>query len=383
LEEAMAAGGAGLPTVVWLNGANCTGCTVSLANRISSNAPTDVADLLVNFIDLAFHPNLMGAAGDLAVQTLHQATSRDFILAVDGGIPTAFDGHTCMLWTDNGDEVTAMDAVTSLAPQAGAVLSIGSCASYGGIPGGAPNPTGVTSVSELTGLSTINIPGCPAHPDWIVWTIAQLLVGKVPSLDSYGRPAELFNRTVHSQCPYREREEVERFGVPGCLEELGCKGQSTMADCPDRQWNNGTNWCIGANAICLGCTESGFPDRFSPFYEESEEDEEGEGDGEGEGRNFEIRQAAWNGKRKVLTVEGYADGEGTVTIKNASTDVTLGYASTRERSIWSFSIRRPSPVPCRVLAEYRGTSLEADVTNAPGDCDQVTKPPRPKPRNLN
>ena len=51
-----------------------------------------------------------------------------------------------------------------------------------------------------------------------------------------------------------------------CLYKVGCKGPATFAPCPIFQWNSGTNWCIGANAICLGCTEDGFPDKFSPFY---------------------------------------------------------------------------------------------------------------------
>ncbi len=274
------------PTVVWLNGANCTGCTVSLANRISSEGPTDVADLLINYIDLAFHPNLMGASGDLAVQTLRNATDGSgFILAVDGGIPTAFDGHTCMLWTENGREITAKEAVLDLAPRAIATLCIGTCASFGGIPAGNPNPTGIKSVRELTGVKTINIPGCPTHPDWIVWTVAQLLAGVTLSLDRDGRPATLFSgesRNIHQRCPRREREEADTFGQEGqCLKELGCKGPHTQGDCPTRLWNGGTNWCVGANSICLGCTEAGFPDQFSPFYKY-----EGAG-GEGHGGNGE------------------------------------------------------------------------------------------------
>ncbi len=197
LEKAFAAGT--LPTVVWLNGANCTGCTVSLANLFSSKAPTDIADLLVNTIDLAFHPNLMGAAGDLAVDNLIQATSGDFILAVDGGIPTAFGGSACMVWTENGKEVTALEAVQTLAPKAKAVLCIGTCASFGGIPAGNPNPTGIKSVRDASGRSTINIPGCPTHPDWIVWTVAQLLSGATVALDSFGRPATLFG-SENRQC---------------------------------------------------------------------------------------------------------------------------------------------------------------------------------------
>ena len=271
LEKALAAAGDALPTVIWLNGANCTGCTVSLANLISNERPSDIADLLINYIDLAFHPNLMGAAGDLAVQRLNEAVSGSYILAVDGGIPTAFNGHTCILWTDeNGQEVTAKDAVLSLAPNAAAILCIGTCASFGGIPAGQPNPTGIVSVSDLIGQQTINIPGCPTHPDWIVWTIANLLAGVVPRLDYSGRPAELFESeylNIHKGCPRREQEEAKIFGQDGlCLKELGCRGPRTQADCPGRQWNNGTNWCIGANAVCLGCTENGFPDQFSPFY---------------------------------------------------------------------------------------------------------------------
>ncbi len=269
LEKAFAAGDG--PPIIWLNGANCTGCTVSLANLVGTQSPVDVADLLVNTVNLAFHPNLMGAAGDLAVQTLREAVSGDYVLAIDGGIPTAFDGHTCMLWRENGKEVTAMEAVAELAPNALAVLCVGTCSSFGGIPAGDPNPTGIQSVKALTGINTINIPGCPAHPDWIVWTVAQLLSGAAPSLDEDGRPVELFGGDkprVHDRCPRKGEEEADTFGTDGlCLKELGCKGPKTRADCPTRNWNNGTNWCIGANAICIGCTENGFPDSFLPFYD--------------------------------------------------------------------------------------------------------------------
>ncbi|MBW1710048.1 MAG: hydrogenase small subunit [Deltaproteobacteria bacterium] len=275
LQKALAAEGEGLPAIIWLNGANCTGCTVSLANFFSDQAPTDVADLLINTIDLAFHPNLMGAAGDLAVQTLLDAASGDYVLAIDGGIPAAFNGHTCVLWTETDNsgqkhEVTALEALQRLAPGALAVLGIGTCASFGGIPAGDPNPTGIKSVAELTGRSVINIPGCPPHPDWIVWTIANLLAGVVPNLDSSGRPAALYageSRNVHKSCPRKEREKADTYGLEGlCLKELGCSGPNTQADCPTRLWNNKTSWCIGANTVCLGCTESGFPDKFSPLY---------------------------------------------------------------------------------------------------------------------
>lgn len=278
LEKALAAGSG--PPIIWLNGANCTGCTVSLANLFSNNkGTTDVADLLINTINLAFHPNLMGAAGDLAVAELRSATQGSFVLAVDGGIPTAFGGRACMLWTEDGREVTAMEAVKDLAPKAAAVLSIGTCASFGGIPAGDPNPTGIQNVGQIAGVPTINIPGCPSHPDWVVGTIAQLLAGESPSLDSDGRPKAFFGQKIHERCPLKEEDEAKTFGIDGrCLKELGCKGPETKADCYSRYWNSGTNWCIGANAICIGCTEKGFPDKFSPFYDGEGHDNEYKGD---------------------------------------------------------------------------------------------------------
>lgn len=275
LKGALAAGTA--PTVVWLSAANCTGCTVSFANLFEPSEPTDVADVLINHINLAYHPNLMGAAGDLAVGALNDATkvAKNYVLVVEGGIPNLFGGHTCTLWTEYGldgkrRDVTAKEAVNRFARQAKAVLSVGTCASFGGIPAGAPNPTGIQSVQAATGVTTVNIPGCPTHPEWIAWTVAQFLAGATIRLDASGRPATLFSgegKIVHKQCPRLEAGEASRLGVEGlCLKELGCKGEITQGDCPTRLWNSRTNWCVGANSLCLGCTERRFPDGFSPFY---------------------------------------------------------------------------------------------------------------------
>jgi len=273
LEKELASSG-GIP-IIWLKGACCSGCTVSLANRISKSAPVDVADLLIHTIDLVYHPVLMGEAGESAVQQLLNATSGKFILAVEGGIPTLFNGKTCTVYTHNGVDVTALEAVKQLAPRAAYVLSIGSCASFGGLSGAHPNPTQIEGVSEAAGVSTINIPGCPPHPDWIVWTIAQLLAGQVPALDTQHRPTEIYGSTVHSKCSRRLKPWATSLSSTGlCNMNLGCKGPKTRADCPTRLWNNETNWCVGtisstgngADSLCIGCTESGFPDKFAPLF---------------------------------------------------------------------------------------------------------------------
>ena len=250
------------PKVVWLQGAGCTGCSVSLLNRISSVAGEvkDVGDLLINYINLVYHPNLMALSGQSAAEQAKAAyDAGGYVLAVEGGIPTAFGGNTCWAWTYNGTEVTSQDAVISLAGRAAAVLSIGTCAAWGGIPAAPPNPLGVKGVRAVTGKSAINIAGCPPHPDWIFWTVTQLLLGRSIPLDGYGRPTALFRETVHEKCPRRGREETERFGRDGyCLKELGCRGPETRCNCPSTRWNNKVSWCVEVNATCIGCTEPGF-----------------------------------------------------------------------------------------------------------------------------
>ena len=379
LEQALAEGGAQLPKVIWLNGANCTGCTVSLANRFSDGDVKDVADLLLNYLDLVFHPNLMGAAGDLAVQQLEAAAKGSYILAVDGGIPTAFGGHTCLLWTDNtGHEVTAVEAVKKLAPNAAAILSIGTCASFGGIPAANPNPTKIASVSQITGKQTINIPGCPTHPDWIVWTVANLLAGEIPELDDRGRPRLLYKEEIHKKCPRKEGGEAKIFGEEKCLKELGCKGEKTKADCHIRQWNNGTNWCIGANAICLGCTEYGFPDKFSPFYKieyeyqtydkpviEPPDNPSGDQTPNPEPTPLRIASADWRTDYSVLVVRGEGNVGAIVKVSDANSGALLGAVSVGSEGRWRFRQRNPIFVPLRIRAESNGIWKERDVRNAP------------------
>jgi hydrogenase small subunit len=256
-----------LPTVIWLEGSSCSGCTISLTNLIgnaSDEGPTDIADLLINKVNMAFSKTLMSAAGDLAVSSLRAAQNGDYILVVEGGIPTAFNGMACTLFTENGVDVTMLDAILELAPNASAILCVGSCASSGGVPAADPNPTGIKTVNQLTGLSTINLPGCPAHPDWVAGTIASLLCGVVPPTDSDSRPLAFYGNTVHSKCPrkplYDSGYFASDFGQEGkCLANLGCNGPTTRADCAVRGWNNGFNYCTQSNANCIGCVEKDFP----------------------------------------------------------------------------------------------------------------------------
>jgi len=282
LQKAMA-GGPNAPPVIWLQGQGCTGCSVSFLN---SAYYTTVDDLLINTLDVKFHPNVMAAAGEMAVEAAETArTDGGYVLIIEGAIPAGENGDYCHIWPG----MTMLDALRAYTlkddsnPGPIAILAVGTCACYGGMSAGEPNPTeamGVKDALDYLRLQrevqapVINIPGCPAHPDWIVGTVAALLAGETPELDRYGRPKDFFQNTVHNRCPNSIRtEKAEALSQVGCLRDLGCKGRWTRADCPLRKWNSGghgeqgVNWCVGARTPCHGCTEPDFPDGMSPFYE--------------------------------------------------------------------------------------------------------------------
>ncbi len=255
------------PKVIWLQGSGCTGCSISFLNYVSPTAPLSAADVLVSNINLLHHPNLSASAGNTVVEILKTALAQgNYILIVEGGIPTAFGGNACIAWSENGVEKTFQQAVMELTAKAIKTICVGNCAAWGGIPAAGINITAIKGVKAVTGKTTINIAGCPPHPNWIVGTIVELLQGKTVALDAYGRPASLYSKKVHDSCPLKERDEIKTFGVTGrCLKALGCRGPETMAICPTLKWNNGVNWCIGANAPCIGCTNPTFPGKEALF----------------------------------------------------------------------------------------------------------------------
>ena len=199
-------GAEGAPSVVWLQAQGCTGCSASLLNSIYY---ATIDNLLVHTLDLNFHSTVIAAAGDLAVSAAEAARAAPgYVLVVEGAVPTAANGEYCSLWPG----MTAHQAIQTFSQNAAFVLAVGTCAAYGGIPGGEGKLTNAKGVSEVLDKRTpvINLPGCPAHPDWIVGTIVHLLTqGRVPRLDSAGRPRHLYPGTVHAvSCPTRHLASI-------------------------------------------------------------------------------------------------------------------------------------------------------------------------------
>jgi len=259
----------GEPPVIWLQGQCCTGCSVSLLNTVHPS----IAEVLLKIISLGYHPNVMAGSGDLAIsamEKIYKESAGSYILIMEGAIPTAEDGIYALTGEKEGKHITTLDWAQRLGEKAGAIVSVGTCASYGGIPAGEPNPTQAKGIGELLGKAVLNIPGCPAHPDWIVGSLTHVLMWGLPKLDEYGRPTLFFGKTIHENCPnfyyYNDDILAEKLSDEGCLMHLGCKGGLTHSDCPKRRWNNGVNWCIGAKTPCIGCAQQGFPDECSPMY---------------------------------------------------------------------------------------------------------------------
>jgi len=273
---------------IWIAGASCSGCSVSLLNAVSPSIQNVLVDPVIpgKHVSLKFHATIMAGSGEPVVRVLRDTSKQkpgEYLLIVEGSIPTGEDGLYCTLGELDGREITMKEMVKELARNALALLSVGTCASYGGIPSGAPNPTGAKSVMEFLkdeGIDKplINLPGCPPHPDWMVGTIANILINGLPGeddLDDKLRPKSFYGILIHDNCPRRGFFDAGKFArnpsEEGCLYEIGCKGPVTYADCPIRHWNNGVNWCIGAGAQCIGCVEPDFQDILAPMFQKIDE----------------------------------------------------------------------------------------------------------------
>lgn len=267
--------------VIWLQGAGCTGCSVSVLNAVSPKIKNLLLDEIVpgKQINLRFHLTLMAAEAEPAIQILKDTQQQEkdkFVLIVEGAVPTANNGIYGSIGKKDKKHITVLSSVLGLGQDALMVIAIGTCAAYGGIPAAFPNPTGCKGVKQLfkeqkIEKPVINIPGCPMHPDWFLGTIATILLDRKLELDDFGRPKLFFGKLIHEHCPRRAEFDKGKFAQrpadPGCLYQVGCKGHYTYADCPLRLWNNGLNWCVKAGSPCLGCVEPGFPDFTSPMYE--------------------------------------------------------------------------------------------------------------------
>lgn len=259
------------PTVVFLQNSECTGCAEALLRTVEPY----IDELILGMISLDYIETLQAAAGERAEEALHEAVSKgDYICVVEGAIPT---GNKGVYGKIAGK--TMYDLTKDVVTKAKAVISIGNCASFGNVPAAKPNPTGAMGVNEAyasLGVKAINIAGCPPNPINFVGTVVYFLEkGSIPELDENNRPLMFYGKTVHEQCPRLKFFEEDKFAPSFdseearqgyCLYQLGCKGPYTYNNCPTAKFNQ-VNWPVQAGHPCIGCSEPGFWDELSPFYE--------------------------------------------------------------------------------------------------------------------
>ena len=259
------------PSVIWLSCQECTGCTESLTR---SHAPT-LEGLILNQISLDYHHTLQAASGDAAEHAREEAMKEHwgkYLVVVDGSIPTGLNGAYSTI-----AGITNLEMLEETAKGAAAIVSVGTCAAYGGLPMAQPNPTGAVPVSELVhDKPIVNVPGCPPIPIAITGVLSHYLTfGTIPDLDELGRPKAFFGTNIHDRCyrrPFYERGQfASSFDDEGarkgwCLYKLGCKGPVTYNACATAKWNEGTSFPIEAGHGCIGCSEPNFWDRGG-FYQ--------------------------------------------------------------------------------------------------------------------
>ncbi len=251
------------PPVIWLHFQECTGCSESL---LRAEHPT-LEKLILDVISLDYHETLMAAAGhqaEAARKASMAANKGKYILVIEGAIPTKQNGIYCKVGGH-----TAIDITKECAADAAAVIAIGSCASWGGMPSADPNPTGASSVAEVLGKPVVTIPGCPPNPyNFLATAVHFLTFGTLPAVDKLGRPLFAYGRLIHENCERRAHFDAGRFamafGDEGhrkgyCLYKLGCKGPETYANCPTLGFGDAgeSNWPVGCGAPCFGCSEKG------------------------------------------------------------------------------------------------------------------------------
>jgi len=299
----------GKPRVVWIHGAECTGCSTSLlgifentggiavegttittgaAAGLAGILPTqiggadftlhtagynvegyatamNIADVVVDVIDLQYHETVMGMGSDLAAQWLEDFRNyvptpagpnpgdAPFVLVVEGALQDHLGGGA---WGDTGTSVPwcsigmsadgtiehdMAETVVDLATKStcAAIIPIGQCATFGGYPAAKPpisaataggfNPalsqTGAMGVHEYltshghaaAANKVINVPGCPTNPWWFCLTVVLFLVDLVNGpLASTDGPLGILlaNGSINGAAVDSDRRLTMVYGTP-------------------------------------------------------------------------------------------------------------------------------------------------------------------------
>src|SRR5215471_9552348 len=260
--------------VVWIAGASCDGCTMAM---LGAAAPGIEALFLGQVPDaprvVLVHPVLAFESGDAYRSQLEQAAHGNlapFVLVLEGSVldeSQAGMGSFSRLGMDeHGRPLTMAAWIDRLAPHAEAVVAIGSCAAWGGIPAAAGGATGAMGLEDYlgrdfhsrAGLPVINVPGCAPPGEAFIEALISVclhLAQLVPlDLDAERRPRWLYDRPAHPLPPRVDYLPVQAYDTVNQV-DVGCP-------VPTQGWMNNLGGCAHVGGACIGCTARDFADRY-------------------------------------------------------------------------------------------------------------------------
>lgn len=239
--------------IIWLQGITCNGNTHSFLNDTSLGT-------LLNSVEFIHHPLLPCS---MSLRQLVKKLPKSDILIFEGAYSADFERAGMAM----GELLNVLASKTKY------IVSLGSCASFGGIfkEASPEHISGILFDKEQENgplrfmrEKVITLSGCPVHPKWLSFVIDMICLGKKILVDEYRRPKELYGYLVHNGCLRNEyfewKVDSDTFGSKeGCLfYAQGCQGPMTHGSCNKILWNEVSSK-TRAGAPCVGCTEPSFP----------------------------------------------------------------------------------------------------------------------------
>ena len=260
-------------TLVWLSCGGCDGCTMSVLGAVSPTLEELLGGELTDVpaIEL-IHPVVSLDSGGSYTGRLEAVANGEvepFLLVVEGSLfdeGLAGEGSFSGLGERDGQPIAVEEWVRRLAPKATAVIAIGTCATWGGIPAAEGSVTGAMGIGSFlgsefrstAGLPIVNVPGCAPNGDAFVETVAYVFLhlgGLVPlDLDELGQPRWLYSDATPVRDPDLHWADQEQAST----EEAHCP-------VPERGWINRVGGCAAVGGACNGCTRQDFPGRLLPL----------------------------------------------------------------------------------------------------------------------